>query len=142
MLKVPQTPGDVFDRITILLLKVANSDRRVEALEELVKLSGAVAKQVEDDEWVAANPAINELLDVNEELWDLEEEIRAAEDEDKVEMIKQIHEKNRQRHEIKNVINEHLDSDVFEVKDYSVEDEEDSVPSYTPPAYSAPGFGV
>jgi hypothetical protein len=126
MLKVPQTAGDVFDRISILLLKAVFSDRRMEVLEELVKLSAAVADQVDDDEWIKITYAFNELCATNQDLWDLETEIRALpeDNEDRLELIAQIHQKNTDRHDSKQVINEELNSDVYEVKDYTTDFEE------------------
>ncbi len=113
-------------RMSILLLKISFSDNRMEAFEELVKLSAAVADQVDDDEWEKIANAFNELYDTNSDLWDLENEIRAldADSEDRLELISQIHQKNADRYDSKVVINEELCSDVYEVKDYTSEDEE------------------
>ena len=124
-IKVPVSPGELLDKITILRIKsqrmsdpakVANVRLELEALEETW---GASAHAKAD---VAAD--VGALLAVNERLWVIEDEIRDKEraqafDAEFIRLARAVYFENDERAAIKRRINTVLGSGLVEEKSYS-----------------------
>src|SRR5277367_1409748 len=124
-IKVPISPGELLDKITILRIKsqrmsdpakLANVRLELKALEETW---GAAAHSKID---VAADVAA--LLAVNERLWVIEDEIRDKEraqafDAEFIRLARAVYFENDERAAIKRRINVKLDSSIVEEKSYA-----------------------
>ena len=124
-IKVPISPGELLDKITILRIKsqrmtdpakVANVRLELRALEETWSAS-AYAKID-----VAADAAA--LLAVNERLWVIEDDIRDKEraqafDAEFIRLARAVYFENDERAAIKRRINTTLGSGIVEEKSYS-----------------------
>jgi len=124
-IKVPVSPGELLDKITILRIKsqrmsdpakVANVRLELMALEETW---GASAHAKAD---VAAD--VGALLAVNERLWVIEDEIRDKEraqafDAEFIRLARAVYFENDERAAIKRRINTVLGSGLVEEKSYS-----------------------
>ena len=123
-IRVPVSPGELLDKITILRIKaqriaqvdkVANVRRELDALERT---------------WVAAAPPgvgidaeVNALMAVNERLWVIEDDIRDKErtrsfDADFIRLARAVYVENDERAAIKRRINLALGSSIIEEKSY------------------------
>jgi hypothetical protein len=123
-IRVPISPGELLDKITILRIKVAriqdaaklaNVKLELNLLEETWKQSGATAHDVSKDE--------RALHQVNEQLWDIEDRIRDKEarqtfDRDFIELARSVYLANDERATIKKRINVQLGSRLIEEKSY------------------------
>jgi hypothetical protein len=123
-IKVPVSPGELLDKITILRIKSQRmgdpaklSNVRVElrALEETWSASGHAGADVEAD--------IGALLAVNERLWVIEDDIRGKEraqafDEEFIRLARAVYFENDERAAIKRRINTKLGSAIVEEKSY------------------------
>ena len=123
-IKVPVSPGELLDKITILRIKSQRmtdpkklSNVRVElaALEET--WGGSAYAAVDLDSEVKA------LLGVNERLWVIEDDIRDKEraqafDEEFIKLARAVYFENDERAAIKRRINGKLGSDIVEEKSY------------------------
>ncbi|HEV3183077.1 MAG TPA: DUF6165 family protein [Steroidobacteraceae bacterium] len=121
---VPVSPGELFDKITILRIKVAriqdaaklaNVKLELSLLEQTWKDSGAAAHDVALDERALEN--------VNERLWDIEDRIRDKEarqtfDREFIELARAVYICNDERAAIKKRINLQLGSRLVEEKSY------------------------
>jgi hypothetical protein len=121
---VPVSPGELFDKITILRIKVAriqdaaklaNVKLELSLLEQTWKDSGAPAHDVALDERALEN--------VNERLWDIEDRIRDKEarqtfDREFIELARAVYICNDERAAIKKRINLQLGSRLVEEKSY------------------------
>ena len=123
-LLVPISPGELLDKITILLIKVA----RIQDATKLVnvKLELALLEQTWRDAG-CATPAVAQderaLQDVNERLWDIEDRIRDKEakqsfDRDFIELARAVYVCNDERAAVKRRINVQLGSRLVEEKSY------------------------
>jgi hypothetical protein len=124
-IRVPVSPGEMLDKITILRIKaarmndpakVANVKHELALLEQTWKDSGAAAVDLGDEE---AN-----LTRVNEKLWVIEDEIRDEErarrfTEKFIELARAVYITNDERATIKKRINTLLGSTIVEEKSYS-----------------------
>ena len=124
-IRVPISPGELLDKITILRIKsqrmtepakIANVRLELRALEETWGASEYARIDVAAD--VAA------LLAVNERLWVIEDDIRDKEraqafDEEFIRLARAVYFENDERAAIKRRINTTLGSGIIEEKSYS-----------------------
>jgi hypothetical protein len=124
-IKVPISPGELLDKITILRIKsqrmtdskkLANVRLELEALEETWRASAYTAIDVSGD--------VNALLAVNERLWSIEDDIRGKErakafDEEFVRLARAVYIENDERAAIKRRLNVKLGSSLVEEKSYA-----------------------
>jgi hypothetical protein len=123
-MRVPVSPGELLDKITILRIKVAriqdaaklaNVKLELSLLEQVWKDSGAAAHDVALDERALEN--------VNGQLWDIEDRIRDKEarqifDREFIELARAVYISNDERAAIKKRINLQLGSRIIEEKSY------------------------
>jgi hypothetical protein len=124
-IKVPLSPGELLDKITILRIKskrmtdpkkLANVRLELEALEETWSASAYAKGDIESD--------IGALLGVNERLWAIEDDIRDKEraqafDADFIRLARAVYFENDERAAIKRRINVKLGSGLVEEKSYA-----------------------
>jgi Family of unknown function (DUF6165) len=124
-IKVPISPGELLDKITILRIKskrmtdpakVANVRAELAALEDTWG-SSAYAK-------VDVGSEVADLLAVNERLWVIEDDIRDKEraqafDAEFIRLARAVYFENDDRAAIKRRINSKLGSSIVEEKSYS-----------------------
>ena len=124
-IKVPVSPGELLDKITILRIKsarmtdpkkLANVRRELEALEETWRSSPYAAVDVEGE--------LSALLQVNERLWTIEDDIRDKErartfDADFIRLARAVYIENDERAAIKKRVNLKLGSTLVEEKSYA-----------------------
>jgi len=124
-IKVPISPGELLDKITILRIKsarmsdpkkVANVRMELQALEETWRGSAFAKAGIEAD--------VNALLEVNERLWVIEDDIRDKEraqafDAEFIRLARAVYFENDERAAIKRRINLKLGSSIVEEKSYA-----------------------
>jgi hypothetical protein len=124
-IKVPISPGELLDKITILRIKstrmsdpqkVANVRMELQALEETWRASAFARAGIEAD--------VNALLEVNERLWVIEDGIRDKEraqafDAEFIRLARAVYFENDERAAIKRRINLKLGSSIVEEKSYA-----------------------
>ncbi len=123
-IKVPVSPGELLDKITILRIKsrrmtdakkLANVRLELDALESLWSSSAYARVDVERD--------VNALLAVNERLWSIEDDIRDKEraqdfGADFIRLARAVYIENDERAAIKRRLNLKLGSALIEEKSY------------------------
>jgi len=128
-IKVPVSPGELLDKITILRIKsrrmndpqkVANVRLELELLESTWNGSAYAALEVARD--IAKE--IDALMRVNERLWLIEDDIREKErsrsfDAEFIRLARAVYVENDERAAIKRRINIALGSTIVEEKSYS-----------------------
>jgi hypothetical protein len=124
-IKVPVSPGELLDKITILQIKsarmrdagkLANVRTELEALEQIWSASPYAAVDVAGE--------VGALLAVNERLWVIEDDIREKEraksfDGDFVRLARAVYFENDERAAIKRRLNVKLGSSLIEEKSYA-----------------------
>lgn len=124
-IKVPVSPGELLDKITILRIKsarmqdvtkLANVRTELEALERIWNASPYAAIDVASD--------VSALLAVNERLWAIEDDIRDKEraqrfDGEFVRLARAVYIENDERAAIKRRLNVKLGSTLIEEKSYA-----------------------
>jgi Family of unknown function (DUF6165) len=124
-IKVPISPGELLDKLTILRIKsmrmsdpqkIANVRAELQALEATWSAS-AYAK-------IDIQPEIDALLKVNEKLWVIEDDIRDKEraqafDAEFIRLARAVYFENDDRAAIKRRINLTLGSSIVEEKSYA-----------------------
>ena len=126
-MKLPQVPiswGELFDKITILQIKLENL-REVNALKN-VKLEHdqlCIIYNRNFSENENAKHLISDLKTINQKLWDIEDKIRDKErsktfNEDFIELARKVYLLNDRRAKIKNKINHISGSMIREIKSY------------------------
>jgi hypothetical protein len=124
-IKVPVSPGELLDKITILRIKarrmtdpkkLANVSVELAALEAVWASSGYAAIDVEGD--------VQALLAVNERLWGIEDDIRDKErakafDAEFIRLARAVYIENDERAAIKRRLNLKLGSELIEEKSYA-----------------------
>jgi hypothetical protein len=122
--RVPISPGELLDKITILRIKevritdpakLANVRHELQLLDTTWRESGCAAVVIASDE--------RALHEVNERLWDIEDRIREKEarqsfDRDFIELARAVYLYNDERAAIKKRVNLHLGSRIVEEKSY------------------------
>jgi hypothetical protein len=123
-IKVPVSPGELLDKITILRIKSQRmsdpaklSNVRLELLALEATWNGSAYAGVDMDADVAA------LMSVNERLWVIEDEIRDKEraqafDAEFIRLARSVYVENDERAAIKRRINTKLGSSIVEEKSY------------------------
>jgi hypothetical protein len=124
-IKVPVSPGELLDKITILRIKsarmrdaskLANVRTELEALERIWSASPYAAIDVASE--------VSALLAVNERLWTIEDDIRDKEraqsfDGEFVRLARAVYIENDERAAIKRRLNVKLGSSLIEEKSYA-----------------------
>lgn len=124
-IKVPISPGELLDKITILRIKaqrmsdpqkLGNVRRELHSLEDTWGSSAYARADIDSD--VAA------LLEVNERLWVIEDDIREKErakgfDAEFIRLARAVYFENDERAAIKRRINLKLGSTIVEEKSYA-----------------------
>ena len=124
-IKVPVSPGELLDKITILRIKsarmrdagkLAHVRAELDALERIWNASPCAAVDVASD--------VSALLAVNERLWTIEDDIRDKEraqtfDDDFVRLARAVYIENDERAAIKRRLNVKLGSSFIEEKSYA-----------------------
>ncbi|AHF96472.1 MAG: DUF6165 family protein [Desulfurella sp.] len=122
--KISVSWGEVFDKITILQIKLERikDEQKLKnikfELDELLKATEVLQLQE------SLTNDIKELKKVNEELWDIEDAIRQLEkkkqfDSGFIELARSVYIKNDLRYSIKRRINDRLNSTIKEEKSYT-----------------------
>jgi hypothetical protein len=124
-IKVPISPGELVDKITILEIKsarmtdaakLANVRTELALLQDTWRMS-AYASQDISSQWAA-------LRAINEKLWDIEDDIRDKErarrfDHEFIELARAVYVTNDERAAVKRDINTRLGSKIVEEKSYA-----------------------
>lgn len=125
VIKVPVSPGELIDKITILEIKsarmtdpakLANVRTELALLTETWR-SSPFASQDVSSEW-------SQLKAINEKLWDIEDRIRDKErerqfDREFIELARSVYVTNDERAAVKRAINTKLGSQIVEEKSYA-----------------------
>lgn len=124
-IRVPISPGELVDKITILQIKsaritdpakVANVRAELALLEETWRDSAYATSDI-DIEWAA-------LRRINEKLWDVEDQLRDKErdrvfDQQFIDLARAVYFTNDERAAVKREINTKLGSKIVEEKSYA-----------------------
>ena len=122
---IPISWGELFDKITILQIKLENLQEK-NALKN-VKLEHDQLFSIFNQfflENTIANELINDLKLINQKLWNIEDLIRDKErnkifDEKFIELARKVYFTNDERSRIKRNINETFGSEIVEEKSYA-----------------------
>ena len=123
-IRVPVSPGEVLDKITILEIKserMTDPQKLVNVRLELQLLTRTWREAVTEDDTVQRIHA--ELKHINEALWVIEDDIRDKErlkefDDRFIELARSVYVTNDQRAAAKKALNLHLGSEIIEEKSY------------------------
>lgn len=118
----PVSLGELIDKITILTIK----ERKIQdsaKLKNIIKEKDLLQKKLLELNLLGIEVFIDQLIEVNEKLWDIEDEIRQKEFEQDfgksfIELARSVYKTNDKRFSIKNRINREYDSDIAEEKSY------------------------
>ena len=127
-MKMPLIPiswGELFDKITILQIKIENLQEK-NALKN-VKLEHDQLNEIYNSNFLDDEKAkflMNSLSQINKKLWDIEDKIRHKErikkfDGEFIEFARNVYFTNDKRSRIKREINEAFGSTIIEEKSYS-----------------------
>lgn len=122
-LEVPVSIGELIDKLSILFVKkskVSDSQKLKYINEELEILTSKSRIYLETPE---TKKNLEELVEINSELWEIEDTIRDLEREKRfdtffVEVARKVYTLNDKRFSVKNKINVSLNSNIREVKNY------------------------
>lgn len=121
-IKTPLSPGEFFDKLTILVNKVFYCPNTTDvklAIIQLTELCGSFPGMTLGD-WTKIEDDLINLRNINKALWSLEELARSNKLEQIAEPLKAwkaIRDNNLERSQAKNLINDSLGA-IAEVKDY------------------------
>ena len=123
-IRIPISPGELLDKITILQIKSERIDdpaKVANVRSELDMLQQVWAESVTDDAEIRSLSA--ELKSVNEALWVIEDSIRDEErnrrfGERFIELARAVYVTNDERANAKKKVNLHLNSSIVEEKSY------------------------
>jgi transcriptional regulator of nitric oxide reductase len=123
-IKVPVSPGEVLDKITILEIKserMSDPEKVANVRVELALLQETWKEFIRDDDVIRGLHA--QLKEVNEALWEIEDDIRDKErakefDERFIELARAVYVTNDRRSRVKKELNLHLGSEIIEEKSY------------------------
>jgi hypothetical protein len=122
--------GDVVDRVTILSIKMLkfSGQKRDNALNERNGLqadldSFLLGLSMDYDTGVSLKGLMDELLDINSELWEIEDNIRICEKNkdfgpEFIELARSVYKTNDKRASLKRQVNELVGSEFIEEKGY------------------------
>ncbi|MCP4982098.1 MAG: hypothetical protein GY935_16605 [Gammaproteobacteria bacterium] len=123
-IKIPMSPGEILDKITILQIKserITDPAKVANVKTELDMLSKVWNEAVEADAEINALTA--ELKSINEALWEIEDDIRDEERSKRfgerfIELARAVYVTNDERANTKKKVNLHLNSTIVEEKSY------------------------
>ncbi len=123
-IRVPVSPGEVLDKITILEIKserMSDPKKVANVKVELALLQQTWADSVSEDSVIRELHA--QLKEINEALWEIEDDIRDKErarefDQRFIELARSVYVTNDRRSKIKKDLNLHLGSEIIEEKSY------------------------
>jgi transcriptional regulator of nitric oxide reductase len=123
-IRVPVSPGEVLDKITILEIKserMTDPAKVANVRTELALLQETWARAVQEDDMV--RELHTQLKEINEALWEIEDDIRDKErakefDQRFIELARSVYFTNDRRSEVKKKLNLHLGSQIIEEKSY------------------------
>ncbi|HKJ18170.1 MAG TPA: DUF6165 family protein [Xanthomonadales bacterium] len=123
-IRVPVSPGEVLDKITILEIKserISDPDKLVNVRTELALLQNTWVESIAEDDTIRSLHV--QLKEINEALWEIEDDIRDKErdkefDERFIELARAVYFTNDRRSEVKKKLNLHLGSEIVEEKSY------------------------
>ena len=122
--KVDVAPGELIDKITILMIKSGRIDDPEKLANVQLELDILTATQ---ESCIPKSPALedltNKLKQVNEALWQIEDDIRDCEAERDfgdtfVNLARSVYRTNDERAQLKRAINNLLGSEILEEKSY------------------------
>lgn len=122
--KIPISIGELLDKISILeikCIKITDENKLVNIKKELSVLKQEYEKIKINDSVI--NTLYKELFDINLMLWEVEDSIRVLEKNQKfensfIELARNVYKTNDRRFEVKNKINNILNSEFKEEKSY------------------------
>tara|TARA_S200002703_G_scaffold107169_1_gene93092 strand:- start:1808 stop:2167 length:360 start_codon:yes stop_codon:yes gene_type:complete len=114
---VPISVGELLDKISILQIKSQFTDNPYVLKEKKYLI------QIAKENGVYSQDFLNQLLDVNSKLWAIEDKLREFEenhifDEEFIRNARLVYITNDKRARIKKEINEHTNSELYEIKIY------------------------
>lgn len=120
-MKIEVSNGEILDKISILMIKlekISDKKKLVNISNELEELKCSL--NIEDP---IIHNVLNELKDINTQLWDIENKIRQKEkeksfDDEFISLARLIYITNDKRSEIKKKVNEKTNSKIVEEKSY------------------------
>jgi len=123
-IKVPVSPGEVLDKITILEIKserMIDPEKVANVRAELALLQQTWAENIRETKEIQKLHA--QLKEINEALWEIEDDIRDKErarefDERFIELARAVYVTNDRRSQVKKELNLHLGSEIVEEKSY------------------------
>jgi len=123
-IKVPVSPGEVLDKITILEIKserMSDPEKVANVRVELALLQETWNENIRDTSEIQKLHSM--LKEINEALWEIEDDIRDKErarefDDRFIELARAVYVTNDKRSHIKKELNLHLGSEIIEEKSY------------------------
>ena len=123
-IRVPVSPGEVLDKITILEIKserMTDPEKVANVRTELALLLETWTRAVQADDVVS--DLHTQLKEINEALWEIEDDIRDKErvrefDARFIELARSVYVTNDRRSQVKKKLNLHLGSQIIEEKSY------------------------
>ena len=123
-INIPVSVGELIDKLTILELKrqwTNNSERLKHILHEMSELEKLYEQNIEKKDEIIKHRA--DLYEINRYLWMIEDRIRKKEnrkefDDEFIQLARDVYITNDKRFEVKNKINNFLNSEIKEVKTY------------------------
>jgi len=123
-IKVPVSPGEVLDKITILEIKserMSDPEKIANVRVELGLLQDTWNENIRDTREIQKLHA--QLKEINEALWEIEDDIRDKErakefDDRFIELARAVYVTNDKRSRVKKDLNLHLGSEIIEEKSY------------------------
>jgi hypothetical protein len=120
----PISCGELIDKLTILKIKktkIIDEQKLLQINKEFQYLNKTYLEIL--DKFPNLDDMFNSLYEINLKLWDIEDKIRICEknkkfDKEFIDLARNVYICNDSRFEIKNIINEYLNSDVKEQKSY------------------------
>ena len=120
LISIPISIGELFDKYTILLIKldkISDSTKLEHVKTEISELKSFIEK------FNLYKEIFNELLHVNKTLWNIEDDIRQKErdklfDDEFIQLARSVYHTNDKRCMIKYKINNEFNSKIIEVKSY------------------------
>ena len=123
-IRVPVSPGEVLDKITILEIKserMSDPEKVANVRVELALLQQTWDENIRDTRTIKDLHA--QLKEINEALWEIEDDIRDKErakefDKRFIELARAVYITNDRRSQVKKELNLHLGSEIVEEKSY------------------------
>lgn len=120
----PVSCGELIDKLSILKIKkvkIVDEQKLIQINKEYQYLNKTYLEIL--DKFPDLDDMFNSLYEINLKLWEIEDNIRICEknkkfDKDFIDLARNVYICNDSRFEIKNKINEYLNSDVKEQKSY------------------------